>query len=582
MAAKGGTNHGFKKARGALKIVKFTKPHGNYHKALDYAIHKATNQVQALPKEKHVRTIFHALSNRNEAAYCMYRLARRLAETYYWTDALKTLLILHRAMRELSNTFCEDLANYSQREGYIFDVSHLKDGFSPSGECCAWVRKYALYLEERLRCFDVLNHDVVKHGPKTRNPDTRDLFEHLPAQQQLLHQLLLCKPVGAASYNSLIHIVLSIVASESVKIYVAITSGVVNLIDKFFEMNRDDALWVLEIYQKSGSQAEELSGFFDFCKSLEFGRGQKFINIKQPPASFITTMEDYIKEAPTTLMIEDKETQITDEHGPSPKQNSAPVGGFLTEHEQDIDVKENPDASLEKTEAVAAPQFADLLGLDDLLTEAFEFEKSSLALTVVPTENSLTAGSDDDFASQTAGWELALFSDPTSNESLVPEGEVVQMTEPFSSGAVAEQSQVASRLDELALDNLYNGAIETTQPQANGAYQWEPVFSNPFEDTHGSTAPPTSQGIFYFLPDMAPPPMQTADMSHQQNFTVQQHQQQFMMNRKSTNPFDEPFTFADPTQSSTPSDPTQSSTPSDPSQSNTLQYSQEWLQLERA
>ncbi|KAI4344341.1 hypothetical protein L6164_011577 [Bauhinia variegata] len=345
MAAREGTPHGLKKARGALKLVKFTKAlHSSHHKVLDNAIHKATNREQVLPKEKHVRTILYALSNRTDAAYCIYRLARRLAETYYWTDALKTLLVLHRALRELNTTFCEDLINYSQQEGYIFDVSHLRDDSSPcAGECCAWVRKYALYLEERLRCFGVVKHDVVKYGPKSRNPDILDLFEHLPAQQDLLYRLLLCK-----------------VARESVKLHIAITTGVVNVVDK----------------------AEKLSELFEFCRSLIFGRGRKFINIKQPPASFITTIEEYIKEAPTTLMIEYNE--ITDDQEPSPKQNSAPVGDLLTE--QEVDVKENSDASLGKNEAVAAAQVADLLGLDDLLIEAAEFETNSLALAVVPTD----------------------------------------------------------------------------------------------------------------------------------------------------------------------------------------------------
>ncbi|KAM7262080.1 hypothetical protein ACFE04_021157 [Oxalis oulophora] len=97
---------------------------------------------------------------------------------------------------------------------------------------------------------------------KTRTLDTQNLLQQLPVLQGLLSRLLACKPLGAAAVNALIHYPLSIVAGESIRLYVAIVDGILNLVDKYFEMQRDDAIRALDLYRKSAKQAEELSWRF--------------------------------------------------------------------------------------------------------------------------------------------------------------------------------------------------------------------------------------------------------------------------------------------------------------------------------
>ncbi|KAI3857594.1 hypothetical protein MKW98_028858 [Papaver atlanticum] len=63
---------------------------------------------------------------------------------------------------------------------------------------------------------------------RTRDLDTIDLLEHLPALQQLLFRVLGCQTQVAAVYNFVIQLALSMVAGESIKIYNAISDGVLN------------------------------------------------------------------------------------------------------------------------------------------------------------------------------------------------------------------------------------------------------------------------------------------------------------------------------------------------------------------
>ncbi|PKU75256.1 Putative clathrin assembly protein [Dendrobium catenatum] len=67
-------------------------------------------------------------------------------------------------------------------------------------------------------------------------------------------------------------------------------------------MQQRDAIRALEIYRRVGPQAKSLLKFYDFCRRSDFGRGQKFVKIEQPPASFVVAMEEYVK-APSPQLL---------------------------------------------------------------------------------------------------------------------------------------------------------------------------------------------------------------------------------------------------------------------------------------
>ncbi|XP_054804763.1 putative clathrin assembly protein At5g35200 isoform X2 [Prosopis cineraria] len=489
--------------KGSFRVAR-----GSAYRVLDYAITKATNHRPILPKEKHVRTIFNSLSPsmpRMDVVYCIYSLSSRLRQTRPWTVALKTLIIVHRAMRELDRTVWEEFIRYSREREHMLNLLYYQDNSSSNAlDFAAWIRSYAHYLDERLRCYVKLNYDPVMYSSADMKFETQDLLQQLPSMQELQFRLLECKPRGADLYNPLLQYALSIVANESVKLYVAITVRVVNLLDKFFEMNQADATKALEIYKRSANQAESLATFFETCRAMEFGRGQKFISIKKAPASFLATLEDYVKEAPNSLELDQQ--LITKEQGVTPE------GDLPSDQSQ----QENSDPSQVKHEAVAAPPVADLLGLDDLLTGASEFENNSYALAIVPAENSSKAESGENGASQdTAGWELALFSDDnavsesesTSGEGInKPEGEVM----------IGTQEKGGNQKDPFGGSEDFEFSV----PEGHGAlYAYPPA---PF---------------FPYPPPASNMPTQQ-DMSYNQLLMQQFQQQPIVMTQKSNNPFE--------------------------------------------
>ncbi|CAL5050010.1 unnamed protein product [Urochloa decumbens] len=491
----------WRKACGAIKdsaTVGLAKVNGD-RKDLDVAVVKATAHIERPPKERHLAAIFAATSASRplaDVSYCVHALARRLAKTHNWVVALKTLIVIHRTLRDGDAAFREELLSYRRKGGHVLRVSNFKDDSSPlAWDCSAWVRTYALYLEERLECFRVLRYDIEcerlrpaegndEGQSRTRTLSKDDLLEQLPALQQLLFRLVGCQPEGTAFGNYLIQYALALVLKESFKIYCAVNDGIINLVDVFFDMTKLDAIKAEDIYRRTGTLAKSLSDFYLLCRGLELARNFQFPTLREPPASFLVTMEEYIREAPRTASLPNETIEY----------RQLDFVPYLEEEEQTsepiFEATQEPVAEDYTPEPEEEPQFADdydeddpetpttvdLLGLHEVNPAAAALEESNaLALAIIPqgSSNNASGIGFSEITAGSSGWELALVT-----------------AQPRSSTQLTE-SKLAGGFDKLLLDSLYEEAARRQDAYGYGNGQGQSSqLNDPFAMSIG-VAPPT-------------------------------------------------------------------------------------------
>ncbi|PWA93495.1 clathrin assembly protein [Artemisia annua] len=305
-AIKDSTTVGLAKVSSDFKVFTFSFGICD-QKNLDIAIVKATNHEECLPKDLHVKRIIVGTSfavPRADVGYCIHAFSRRLTKTKNWIVAVKTLMVLHRILREGDPSFREELLVHRRRRKFI-QIAEFRDESSQLGnqkdlisllwiwlfwififliffnvcktalDCSSWIQMYAAFLEERVECFRVLGFDIEtewlttlpgggKAYSRTQLMSVDELLTQLPIMQQLLHRLITCQ---------------------------------------FFNLNKDDAVNALNIYKKAGQQAAQLADFYNMGKHLRVAMNIQFPSLSQPPPSFLATMEEYVNGASSNSSV---------------------------------------------------------------------------------------------------------------------------------------------------------------------------------------------------------------------------------------------------------------------------------------
>ncbi|KAG4945378.1 hypothetical protein JHK87_041385 [Glycine soja] len=405
----------FRRALGAVKdqtSISLAKVGSSTSVAdLDVAIVKATRHDEYPAEEKHIREILSLTCySRAFISACVNTLTRRLNKTKSWTVALKTLVLIQRLLLEGDPAYEQEIFFSTRRGTRLLNMSDFRDNSkSDSWDFSAFVRTYALYLDERLeykmqsrrgmRSMYGLDEDeeererekeIIVRSTPVRDMKLDQIFSKMQHLQLLLERFLACRPTGGAKNHRIVIVALYPIVKESFRIYYDISEILSILIDRFPDMEVSDCVKVYDIFCRVGKQFDELDLFFGWSKSIGIARSSEYPEIERVTLKKLEVMEEFIKDKSALAQsnkleaieykTQEEEVAYEPELEPEPEEdvnatNALPPPPEEINEEAVEEVKEEP-----KEEKVVQTE-GDLLNLgDDMMTSEAHGEKLALAL----------------------------------------------------------------------------------------------------------------------------------------------------------------------------------------------------------
>lgn len=283
---------------------------------LEVSILKATTHDEIPMEDRYVDEIVRLVSsNKVYAASCAQCIGKRIGKTHNWVVALKSLMLVLRLFQDGDPYFPREIFHAMKRGAKILNLSSFKDdSTSNSWDYSAFVRTFALYLDERLDCFltgklqrrYVYHHSGI-HGRKfkskkaSNDPGIKDMkptlvLDRITHWQKLLDRAIGSRPTGIAKKNALVQISLYAIVQESFDLYRDISDGLAVILDSFFELPYRACVVAFNACVKSSKQFDDLSGFYVSCASLGVGRTSEYPSVQKVSDELMETLQEFLKD----------------------------------------------------------------------------------------------------------------------------------------------------------------------------------------------------------------------------------------------------------------------------------------------
>nr|XP_034965382.1 clathrin coat assembly protein AP180 isoform X18 [Zootoca vivipara] len=418
--------------------------------AVARAVCKATTHEVMGPKKKHLDYLIQATNETNVNIPQMADTLFERATNSSWVVVFKALVATHHLMVHGNERFIQYLASRNT----LFNLSNFLDKSGSHGyDMSTFIRRYSRYLNEKAFSYRQMAFDFarVKKGAdgvmRTMVPEK--LLKSMPILQGQIDALLEFDVHPNELTNGVINAAFMLLFKDLIKLFACYNDGVINLLEKFFEMKKGQCKDALEIYKRFLTRMTRVSEFLKVAEQIGIDKGD-IPDLTQAPSSLMETLEQHLNS------LEGKKPGNSEGSGaPSPLGKSSPATTVTSPNSTPAkSIDTSPPLDLFATSSTAAPVSASKPS-SDLLDLQPDFTS-----TTAQAASAASAG-----ATSWGGFGGSFIAPSPSPSPVTPaQANILQPNFEAAFGASPSPSPGSSSFDPSVFDGLGDLLMPTMMP----------------------------------------------------------------------------------------------------------------------
>ncbi|XP_069395818.1 phosphatidylinositol binding clathrin assembly protein a isoform X23 [Paralichthys olivaceus] len=262
--------------------------------AISKTVCKATTHEIMGPKKKHLDYLIQCTNEMNvNIPQLADTLFERTANTS-WVVVFKSLTATHHLMVYGNERFIQYLASRNT----LFNLSNFLDKSGLQGyDMSTFIRRYSRYLNEKAVSYRQVAFDFtkVKRGSDglMRTMNTEKLLKTIPIIQNQMDVLLDFNVNANELTNGVINAAFMLLFKDAIRLFAAYNEGIINLLEKYFDMKKVQCKDGLDIYKKFLTRMTRISEFLKVAEQVGIDRGD-IPDLSQAPSSLLDALEQHL------------------------------------------------------------------------------------------------------------------------------------------------------------------------------------------------------------------------------------------------------------------------------------------------
>ncbi|RWS29597.1 Phosphatidylinositol-binding clathrin assembly protein LAP-like protein, partial [Leptotrombidium deliense] len=291
---------------------------------------KATTEEVIGPKKKHLDYLLQCTHEPNVSIPQMANLLIERTNHNSWVVVFKALVTVHHLMcygnecllailthnlntneKSSANVYITQLMTFffsvrSQRfTQYLassncnFQLNNFLDKAGVKGyDMSTFIRRYSKYINEKALSYRTVAFDFakIKRGKEDgslRTMPTEKLLKTIPTLQCQIDALLEFDCTANDLTNGVINAAFMLLFRDLIRLFACYNDGIINLLEKFFDMNKKQCRDALDIYKKFLIRMDRVAEFLKVAENVGIDKGE-IPDLTKAPSSLLDALEQHL------------------------------------------------------------------------------------------------------------------------------------------------------------------------------------------------------------------------------------------------------------------------------------------------